>query len=85
MNLIELHGGTFTLKIQGPHRHRVDCHLPAGARDGGAAAVVGARAADPAAQEPESNGRKSKRSLLTRCGAERFSLAAIAFGSAVLI
>ena len=36
-------------EIQGAHRHRADRDLPAGARDGGAAAAVGALAADPAA------------------------------------
>ena len=39
-SLVDLHGGTFTLKSKLRDRHRSDRHLPAGARDGGAGAAL---------------------------------------------
>ncbi len=50
-NLIDLHGGTFTLQVEAAHRHRGDRHLPAGTGDVGAGAA--AEPAPPIQPQPQ--------------------------------
>ena len=73
-------------EIEGPDRHRADRDLPAGARDGGAAAAVGARRRRSSRSKSPMPAAARASARCSRCAAERFRrAAAIAFRAAALI